>query len=398
MYQGSLCQFSVTTKEGRLVPAVATRRHTLYVYVVLRDGSVAKVLRPMLWLAPGWTLKALEYRPKSIKLLSVTVMPQSNCNARCGYCFNNEAVGEDGTVQRIPNGGMHDGVIRATAKFIGNVLKRKRLRGVDLTLLGGEPLLNPERCYKLLDQIPGVKVARLITNGTHLTTEVAEELTKRGVGPLQVTFDGRREDHDRIRPLAHGGGTYDMIIANLRRLDARPELLVHRSLRVNVSADNIGGLGELIRDLAYQLRPELYTLYFTLVSDNGIGWQGGLGEKEAQVQIDQLITKAASLGFQPMPGATGTTDCGFCTGEFGEGGMVIGPDGHLYSCWDTMGHPGMEVGNVWGGYVKPAGHKDRWLHCGDQSRNAPRRKEPVSAPDIAPSTWLYLEYHVRHLK
>jgi uncharacterized protein len=386
-----------TTVAGNPMPALTRGRLDPFAFLLLQDGSIAKVPRLSLRLSPDGLIsyhESTRSSPNNCGLLPVTIVPQMHCNAGCGYCINNEEVSEGGVAQRVPNVFMAPPTITAVVKFIEREVERKGHNGVDLMLFGGEPLINPSRCYEILDAIKP-SAAHIITNGTLLTVDVAEELTIRRVKDVQITFDGNREDHDATRFLvADNGGTYEQIVANLRALDARPELLPDRRLRVNVSAKNLGGLHELIWDLASRLDPSIYQLYYAPVDDNGIGWEGALPPGEGQALLDELALLAAELGFRPSTNAVFIDSCGYCSGEFGDGGMVIGADGKLYSCWDSVGHPGKEVGNVWSGY-KREGHEDRWTHCGDVSLNRHETLSVLSA--ISEATWAYLKAQVQGL-
>jgi uncharacterized protein len=42
---------------------------------------------------------------------------------------------------------------------------------------------------------------------------------------------------------------------------------------------------------------------------------------------------------------------------------VVNADGTLYSCWESVGRPGYEVGTIGDGYRDYP--RDTWVHCGD---------------------------------
>ncbi len=314
----------------------------------------------------SWGLRNYLEPPPNTTLWA-TVIPQMGCNAACGYCFQNVSVTET-SVERVDATWMTDKVMEATVVFIEKERLRKGLDGVHVGLFGGEPLLNPERCYKLLEMVEHRVGASIISNGIRLTPEIAQGLTERGVSSIQITFDGAREDHDQVRVLAaNRDGTYDTILDNLVQIDALP-VLPSRQLRVNVTQKNIGNLEALVRDLADKLEPSRWLLYFAVVDDIGAGWAGGLtpGRRLADTLIG-LSRLAQDNGFKIAPPSAGR-ECGFCSQSFGDGGMVVNADGQLSSCWETAGFPTMVVGNVWSGY-KPAGNEHKWVQCGYQSVN-----------------------------
>lgn len=326
---------------------------------------------------PTWTLKVpyllkwllKEHRaPRPSNTLGATVIPQMGCNAACGYCIQNTSVTHDRVV-RVKPVWMADPTIGATAAFIEQQRQRRGVPYVGLTIFGGEPLLNPERCYRILERIQHVGSAVIVTNGTLLSLDVAQRLTELGVHNVQITFDGAQNEHDSIRVLAaNGGGTYGTILQNLVAIDGTP-FLPHRQLRIHVSRGNVDGLQSLLEDLASKLTPERWLVYFAIVDDNQVGWTGGVTpEAELDHRLAQLVRSAASMKFQTaIP--SNSFHCGICSDGFGEGGIVVNADGQLSSCWDTAGFPDMVVGNVWSGYVSPTDNSHKWVQCGYRSDN-----------------------------
>lgn len=84
----------------------------------------------------------------------LTVLTSSACNLGCAYCFQNTGAAPEGTYRppRIPQ-------IALTAPVIDEILvfARERMAAADLgklhlLLFGGEPLLNRQGCYTLLDR------------------------------------------------------------------------------------------------------------------------------------------------------------------------------------------------------------------------------------------------------
>jgi len=103
-----------------------------------------------------------------------------------------------------------------------------KLRGSDKNLVvdfyGGEPLLNLETLFATVDycrenqQKWKVKFHFLLaTNGTLLTPEVAKKLLSKGV-QIAVSIDGPKAVHDNNRPFINQSGSFDTILANLRKM------------------------------------------------------------------------------------------------------------------------------------------------------------------------------------
>jgi uncharacterized protein len=239
-------------------------------------------------------------------------------------------------------------------------------------LFGGEPLLNADGCADLLSLAAGVGMvsAQMTTNGTLLTASQARRLADLGLGSVQITFDGNRTDHDtsRVRR-SGGGGTFDDILANVAAaIDATDG--IRWNFRVNVSRRNRAGLAEMVDQIAAAVDASRCAIGFALVHDAGIGFADTLDPAAGLVDdVVGWVVRAADLGFQisrPRP----IQPCRTCTYRDGRLGLVANADGVLYSCWESAGKPGWEVGTVDTGY-RPHDEVDRrWVACGYENRRA----------------------------
>lgn len=302
---------------------------------------------------------------------ALTVLTSTHCNLGCAYCFQN--TGQD------PAGGSRPpriGQTRLTSQTITSILdfteRQMAAAGLDrlrILLFGGEPLLNPRGCLELLERAAdrGLASAWMISNATLLTPALAGRLAGLGLNSVQVTFDGDRVDHDRIRVgRSDGGGTFDAIVRNIVR--ASEAASIRWILRVNVSQETFQGVDALIGRLAAALDPGRCTLYFAQVGDVGVGYGNDLLHTgELAACFTRWQRRALDLGFTvsrpraPQPCAT----CGYGDGRYG---AVVSADGTLASCWETAGRDDWEVGTVTGGYLPGTVTRERWVGCEDLYR------------------------------
>jgi uncharacterized protein len=56
----------------------------------------------------------------------------------------------------------------------------------------------------------------LVTNGSLLKKQAAEDLVQLGLTSAQITLDGPAENHNRYRPFKSGAGSFDTIIKNIK--------------------------------------------------------------------------------------------------------------------------------------------------------------------------------------
>lgn len=305
------------------------------------------------------------FRQRSPSSFSLTVLPTTACNLGCGYCFQNTALDPHGghSPLRIKRVGIEQSVIDATIRFASRRMEIAQLDRLYLLLFGGEPLLNPSGCLQLLSSAQGIglETAVMTTNGVLLTAGLAKDLVAAGLTAAQVTFDGSKQDHDQIRVNHAGRGTFDTIVANVESAMANTNLAWN--FRVNVSHRNFDRIDALFDEVSGRVDSSRCTMTFAWVGDAGFGYGNklGRGRQVCDSFVDWSI-RAVENGFRIMPPSMKTT-CQICSTPGGKYGAVVNADGTLYSCWQSAGKPGFEVGNVVHGYTNQA-VPDRWVTCG----------------------------------
>ena len=355
-------------------------------YWFLGPGGVAR-LRAGQVTATGALTSGVERRLREKGLFSstqdhiysLTVLTSTDCNLGCGYCFQN--TGQDlaggNRPPRIAHSRLTSDTIATVLEFTGRRMAAAGTEKLSILLFGGEPLLNPSGCLELLARAAdyGLASAWMISNTTLLTPTLAKKLWDRRLRVIQVTFDGDRADHDRIRVRRSNGGTFDAIIDNMVRASQAAPMAW--SLRVNVSHHNQQGIDALLERLAAALDRSRCTISFDQIRDMGVGYANDLTRTgDLSADFDRWHRRALELGFKvPWPKANlPCRTCGYGEGRYG---AVVGPDGTLSSCWETAGKPGWEVGTVDTGYLPPEVTHSRWISCGDMYN------PPPSDPTVA---------------
>lgn len=295
---------------------------------------------------------------------SLTVVTATDCNLGCPYCFQNTAPAEPGRFDppRIPRAVLDDGTIEKIAAFTGPRMRRAGMDRLFVLLFGGEPLLNPAACRALLTRLGRLApvTASMVSNGVLLTPATARDLSALGLRSVQVTLDGPRDLHDGIRTSRAGRGTFERIIANLAAAQETTDLRF--TLRVNATADVLPRLEELATHLAGRLDASRCVFDVAPVLNYAGLYDAGIDHTGAEVSA-VLRGYAAALDHGFEVGWPGAGACGFCTERDGTTGAVVNADGTLYSCWETIGKPGYEVGTVQTGYTD---YPDSvWVSCGE---------------------------------
>jgi len=115
---------------------------------------------------------------------------------------------------------------------------------------------------------------------------------------------------------------------------------------------------------AAKIDPTRCTLTFAWVGDAGFGYSNALHPLE-NVSDAMVAWSVAALnaGFDVVRPSMKTT-CQICSVPGGQHGAVINADGKLYSCWQSAGKPGYEVGSINDGYSPLNDVRERWVCCG----------------------------------
>ena len=245
------------------------------------------------------------------------INPTLQCNFRCWYCYENHeghTSMDDDTFQRV---------LRAIDRLIDSHAN------VSIGFFGGEPLLRYDNIVKPIIE-HSTEYARQLnkevtfsftTNGYLLGEEQAEFFKNHNVQSFQITLDGGKEFHDKVR---HSGkrGSYDKIIKNIEILLSRhlPVLL-----RLNVTKDNIASFGKVVEWLG--------PLPANLKSKLTVGvhqvWQT-IGNEDIAKESDRLIDSIIQAGVYAR-GIPGDNLRDMCYGDR-INSAVINYNGEIYSC------------------------------------------------------------------
>lgn len=322
------------------------------------------------------------------RLYSLTVLTSTDCNLGCGYCFQNTGPDLKGGNRppRIVHSRLKSQQTTSILDFAARQMDAGGLDKLSILLFGGEPLLNPRGCLELLTRAADYNLVRawMISNTTLLTPELARDLWDAKLRHIQVTFDGDRPDHDRIRVRRSNGGTFDAIVHNMvRASEATPMSWV---LRVNVSHRTYRGVDSLLTRLAGELDVSRCTVSFDQIRDMGVGYDNDLDyTRNVSSYFSRWQRQALELGFR-VPRPRAAEECRTCGYGDGRYGAVVNADGTLASCWETAGKPGYEVGTAATGYLPAEQTRERWLQCADRydpSPDAPEVKAFRDAVDAA---------------
>lgn len=181
--------------------------------------------------------------------LNIVIMASTGCNFKCQYCY-----------EMYENRSINDYFCVSFLKFLKkNIRKYKAL---NIEWFGGEPMLVGEKIYelsrkikKICEQFGITYVASMTTNGYLLEKKIFEKLVEVNILNYQITIDGMEKEHNILRPLKSGDGTFKRIFDNLIDIKSiERHKYFNIIVRNNVNKKNINSCNEFIT---------LYEKYFS---------------------------------------------------------------------------------------------------------------------------------------
>ncbi len=279
------------------------------------------------------------YRKKrsAKNMLSLTIAPTLDCNFACLYCYESRQTGK---------------MDRKTRNQLLTFIRARLKTGGRLSVnwYGGEPLLVADTVMDLTDKINRLAAQHsvktdfsLVTNGYLLTRPIAEKLSARGIKEIQITLDGPPDTHDTRRTLRGGGGTFSVILENLKTTAAFFETV---RIRVNLDLQNRNGwkrVKEILKDAGLLHQVELSMGMVEAISGTDTAYReacmdmAGFSDTLVDWMLDNYHGgQQRELKLPSMP----------VCGAIMENAFVVAPDGALAKCWNDVGNPKKSIGHV----------------------------------------------------
>ena len=174
------------------------------------------------------------------------ILPTYQCNLRCWYC-----------IQDHQDMWMSDEVAERVRLLIDKKVNDEQIHSMHISWFGGEPLMSYQRVLDLTQYARDAcaKAGKhfscgITTNSTLLTPERIEALREAGVTHYQITIDGKREVHNRVKQLGKLSA-FDVAIRNINHIARHTSV----SLRFNYTAETLEP-DEILRELKETIDPE----------------------------------------------------------------------------------------------------------------------------------------------
>lgn len=170
------------------------------------------------------------------------INPTLDCNFRCWYCYENHQKESE----------LNTDILTRIEKHLTEALISP-INSFYLSFFGGEPLLKFNSvCKPLILFANSICKKRDIRFRVHftsnsylLTPDIADFLSAYPC-TFQITLDGSRKFHDKVRFPSPGVGSYDKILDNVALLADNGVII---TLRINYTLGNVESVGDIVTDL-----------------------------------------------------------------------------------------------------------------------------------------------------
>jgi uncharacterized protein len=174
------------------------------------------------------------------------INPTLNCNFSCWYCFETH---QKKSLMSID-------IQNRICALVDNIISQNsNFKYFDVKWFGGEPLLvYKDAVADLFDNIYNIVKKKnnniifrsyITTNGFLINEKIIEQFKKYNVQEFQITLDGHRERHNKVRFISKNRGSYDDIVNNIKSI-------IHNKLkvrvRINCSKETIDNIEKISDD------------------------------------------------------------------------------------------------------------------------------------------------------
>jgi len=191
-------------------------------------------------------LKIAKQTDEDNSVYSIIINPTMNCNFKCWYCYESHIVGSK----------MSNNVLESIKNHINKVVGNNNgtLKQMHIGWFGGEPLLyyrsimHPllEYGWQKANQKGITFSSNITTNGFFLNNRMLDDFIKYNLTHLQITLDGNRSRHNKVRCARNTGiGSYDTIVRNIKTCASRG---LSVRIRINISKETLPGVEDIMND------------------------------------------------------------------------------------------------------------------------------------------------------
>ncbi|MDR2835658.1 MAG: radical SAM protein [Bacteroidales bacterium] len=245
----------------------------------------------------------------------LTINPTLECNFNCWYCY-----------EQHNNGKMSKETMNAIVEHIKLKIKDKSLKYLNLSWFGGEPLLYFEEVlFPLAKELKILSIENdiiftnsITTNGYLIDEKRNMSFQEIELNSFQITIDGNKETHNKIRFNKNDKKSFDTIINNINLLseNINNKILV----RINYTQQSIKNIIDILPYFSEKAKKNIFFLFQQVWQETGI----------KTVSAEDYKIEFEKLGFQIKNNRINDSYYN-CYADRVEQ-AVINYDGNVYKC------------------------------------------------------------------
>lgn len=267
------------------------------------------------------------------------ILPTYKCNFACKYCF--EGSGD------IYSGTMDKQTAKQVIESIKNYINYNNSKFLEITLFGGEPMLNTKIGNFLITQLriwaqeKNIEYrSSIVTNGSLIKN--SEDPLLKNLDLFRITLDGSETIHNKKRVKKDGSGTFNDIIRGIKILKGMNKNI---SLRIQIGNDNKTDIENLMDYLVQNniinsiIGDPLIKIDFAPLFEmsNLCGTYSSYLNKNEVIEIASIISKYNTTAV-PSPQLLPCLVYGNV--------LAIDPFGDVYKCLSMLGEKENRIGYI----------------------------------------------------
>lgn len=271
--------------------------------------------------------------------MHLTLAPTMDCCFRCHYCFE----------KYKEKNYMTPEVMDAIIQYVTSC---PDLKGLHITWFGGEPLMAVPQMEQFYDKLSAVwkqpVPSNIITTGYHIDREAIRVLKKIGVSSVQITLDGMKETHNKVKHLPGGEDVFERVLRNIELLnDTAPDIAI--TVRVNLTLGNAHEYEPLCRLFSERFgQRKKIAIAPAFVLDRGASNCNACKREndlfrhaERSKYILGLAARGIDSPFIRYPERF-FNECAIRN----DVAISFDPEGYAYKCWEVIGNKEYAIGRL----------------------------------------------------
>lgn len=265
--------------------------------------------------------KTLDSENNNDSILEITINPTINCNFRCWYCYENHS----------DKSHIDISVIKDIINYIKNsIYELNKIKKIKIEWFGGEPLLYfNEVIVPIMSELNTITkthkiefVSGMTTNGYLLSEKKIEYLKNHNHKTFQITIDGNKDKHNKIRFTKKNKDSYSTIVSNIITCLNKK---MYVTARINITSNTKLNIPELLQDFICLSDENRKFLCFSIHKV----WQE---QNSLDDEIEHFVNQIQNYGFKCASFYSNPNTIRKTCYADKKNHFVVNPSGKLFKC------------------------------------------------------------------